>query len=79
MVLVIAVVIRACLRRRDLFEVISDYISGSYDFLIDVFDSFTLSLLSDLLPLDIPTRLKHTLLTDLFINFSFLTLLTLMV
>ena len=43
----------ACLKRRDLFEEISDYMSESYDFLIDVFDPFTLSILSDLLPEDI--------------------------
>ena len=53
MVPVIAIGILACLKRRDLFEEISDYMSESYDFLIDVFDPFTLSILSDLLPLDI--------------------------
>ena len=54
---VIPIGIPACLKRRDLFEEISGYMSESYDFLIDVFDPFTLSILSDLLPLDI-SRVK---------------------
>ena len=53
MVPVIAIGILACLKRRDIFEKISAYLFESYDFLIDVFDPFTLSILSDLLPLDI--------------------------
>ena len=54
---VIAIGILACLKRRDLFEEVSDFMSESYDFLIDVFDPFTLSILLDLLPLDI-SRVK---------------------
>ena len=50
---VIAIGILASLKRRDLLDEILPYVSESYDFLIDVFEQFTLSILSDLLPEDI--------------------------
>jgi hypothetical protein len=50
---VIAIGILASLKRRDLLDEILPYMSDSYDFLIDVFEQFTLSILSDLLPEDI--------------------------
>ena len=50
---VIAIGILASLKRRDLLDEILPYMSESYDFLIDVFEQFTLSILSDLLPEDI--------------------------
>ena len=50
---VIAIGILASLKRIDLYDEILPYMSESYDFLIDVFEQFTLSILSDLLPEDI--------------------------
>ena len=41
------------LKRRDLFDDILPYLSKSYDLLINVFEQFTLTILSDLLPEDI--------------------------
>ena len=50
---VITIGILASLKRRDLYDEILPYMSKSYNFLIDVFEQFTLSILSDLLPEDI--------------------------
>ncbi|MGC8516194.1 MAG: DUF1186 domain-containing protein, partial [Thermoplasmata archaeon] len=56
---VIAIGILACLKRRDLFEEILPCMSESYDYLIDVFDQFAVSILSDLLPEDISKVKTH--------------------
>ena len=56
---VIAIGILASLKRRDLYDEILPYMSKSYNFLIDVFEQFTLSILSDLLPEDISKVRAH--------------------
>jgi|GEM_PF-5160611 len=62
MVPAVAIVILACSKRRDLWDQIFAYVSDSYDFLMDIFDIFNLSILSDLLPVDI-FRVKGLLKT----------------
>jgi len=61
----IAIGIIACLKRRDLWEEILPYLSDSYDFLLDIFDQFIPSILSDLLPENISRIKDHFLRVDI--------------